>query len=246
MWIGPETSAKVGFEEEFIEQRVVVEADGATLEGALIMIETQRSQAAVVMARDPGCAPQDLAARFARFLALHNTAVLLMDMRGCGESVVHEGPDWRDADTDTLARDLLAGVEALREQEGVNPDRVGVWGRDGGAVLAVRAAALGDPAFVVGTSAAWNDAEPETPDRADLARVDEPLLWIVSGPNPEEDWSVFLQDLAAAPHAEAVTLSGGLRDFSVSAGDENARENRWLSNLAPDYAHLALPWIEER
>lgn len=244
LWISDEAAAKVGFEVQFDEQPLTIQSDGATLEAALVMLQGNSPKPAVVLSPEPGCRPQDANLRFARFLALHDTAVLVMDMRGCGQSTDDQGRDWQTAGLDAAAQDLLSAVNALRDNPAIDPQRVGIWARDTGALPAIRAAELGDPDFIVATSAAWPHATPATPPEQALSRVPQPLLWILSGPDPEDDWRDFLRTLTAAPNAEAVLLPH--QDaFSQSVATDEMRETLWLRELSPEYADIALPWIAE-
>lgn len=86
----------------------------------------------------------------ARYLASHGIAVLLPDKRGCHES---EG-NWQEANFHDLATDLIAGVEALRAQDGVDPKRIGLIGVSQGAWIAPLAAHEEDIAFVASLSGA--------------------------------------------------------------------------------------------
>lgn len=86
----------------------------------------------------------------ARYLASHSVAVLLSDKRGCSES---EG-DWRAANFHDLAADAIAGVKALRAQNGVDLKRIGLIGVSQGGWIAPLAAHEGDVAFVASLSGA--------------------------------------------------------------------------------------------
>jgi hypothetical protein len=75
--------------------------------------------------------------------------VLLPDKRGSGSSA----GDWRAASFEVLAGDAIAGVEALRGLEAVDPERVGVLGlSQGGHVAPLAGRRSTDVAFVVGVS----------------------------------------------------------------------------------------------
>jgi pimeloyl-ACP methyl ester carboxylesterase len=76
-------------------------------------------------------------------------AVLVPDKRGAGKSA----GDWRSADFWELATDALAGVELLRNHEGVHPQRVGLVGlSQGGWIAPLAAARSRSVAFVVDVS----------------------------------------------------------------------------------------------
>ncbi len=72
-------------------------------------------------------------------------AVLLTDKRGCGRS----GGDWRTASFVDLARDALAGLDAVKGRDGIRRDLLGLLGLSQGGHVAPLAAALGDVHFVI-------------------------------------------------------------------------------------------------
>jgi pimeloyl-ACP methyl ester carboxylesterase len=80
--------------------------------------------------------------RFAR----HGIAVLAFDKRGCGGST----GDWRKADFDELAGDVLAAVGHLRQDRRIRADRIGLWGvSQAGWVIPLAASRSSEVAFIV-------------------------------------------------------------------------------------------------
>jgi dienelactone hydrolase len=80
--------------------------------------------------------------RFAR----HGIAVLAYDKRGSGEST----GDWRRADFDELADDVLAAVAFLRRDPRIRADKIGLWGiSQAGWIIPLAAARSRDVAFLV-------------------------------------------------------------------------------------------------
>jgi hypothetical protein len=80
--------------------------------------------------------------RFAR----HGIAVLAFDKRGAGEST----GDWRRADFDELADDVLAGVRWLRRDRRIRADKVGLWGiSQAGWIIPLAASRSEEVAFIV-------------------------------------------------------------------------------------------------
>ena len=71
-------------------------------------------------------------------LAAAGFAVLAYDKRGCGDS----GGHWRLASLEDQARDALAGVDLLRNDERVRADSVGLLGTSLGGTVALLAASL--------------------------------------------------------------------------------------------------------
>jgi pimeloyl-ACP methyl ester carboxylesterase len=81
----------------------------------------------------------------AETLVSKGVAVLLTDKRGAGKST----GDWRTSSFDDLARDGLAGLEALRAIDGIREDRLGFVGLSQGGHVAPLAASMGDAQFLV-------------------------------------------------------------------------------------------------
>jgi dienelactone hydrolase len=80
--------------------------------------------------------------RFAR----QGIAVLAFDKRGCGEST----GNWRLVDFDVLADDVLAGVQLLRRDRRLRPDKIGLWGiSQAGWIIPLAASRSEDVAFIV-------------------------------------------------------------------------------------------------
>jgi pimeloyl-ACP methyl ester carboxylesterase len=111
--------------------------------------------------------------RFAR----HGIATLAFDKRGVGEST----GDWRRADFDELAEDVLAGVRFLRRGRRIRADKVGLWGvSQAGWVIPLAAARSEDVAFLVPISGgAVTPAEQELwRQRQNLAFLGVPARFI--------------------------------------------------------------------
>ena len=69
---------------------------------------------------------------FADHLARHGIAALIYDKRGTGQST----GDWRTADLEDLADDLLAGVALLREDPRIDGKKIGLYGHSQGGAMA--------------------------------------------------------------------------------------------------------------
>jgi pimeloyl-ACP methyl ester carboxylesterase len=83
--------------------------------------------------------------RFAR----QGIAVLAFDKRGAGEST----GNWRLADFDVLAEDVLAGVHYLRQDRRIRADKIGLWGiSQAGWIIPLAAAGSEEVAFIVPVS----------------------------------------------------------------------------------------------
>ena len=128
--------------------------EGATVRGRLFAPNGKRPAPGIVMA--PGFTATSHFAVFesyARGIAKIGVAVLLIDMRGFGSS---DGEPRYQINPWAQARDYRAAIDFLRATDGVDPNRVGVWGVSLSAAIAsvvaatdngVAAAVLLVPAF---------------------------------------------------------------------------------------------------
>jgi dienelactone hydrolase len=127
------------------ERDVAFDADGATLRGRLVLPPGPGPHPAIVIAHGSG---DDAAQPYygERYLfAAHGIATLLFDKRGTGASGGRYGMNF-----DRLARDVVAGVEWLKAQPGIDARRIGVSGYSQGGWIAPLAASLSaDVRFVI-------------------------------------------------------------------------------------------------
>jgi dienelactone hydrolase len=206
------------------ERDVAFDADGATLRGRLVLPPGPGPHPAIVIAHGSG---DDAAQPYygERYLfAAHGIATLLFDKRGTGASGGRYGMDFG-----RLARDVVAGVEWLKAQPGIDARRIGVSGYSQGGWIAPLAASLStDVRFVIVNygmieSPAFEEIE-ETLQTlrergagdADLAEAREllgPAMTIV-GSNFAEGWDEFRA--VAARYADRAWL-GQLDDTTVGA-----------------------------
>ncbi len=117
------------------------------LAGVLLSpIEEGEYPAAVIL---QGAGTSDRSNGWARLVAetlvSKGVAVLLTDKRGSGQS----GGNWRTASFADLAKDGLAGIEALRGIDGIRKTRLGFIGLSQGGHVAPLAASMGDVQFVI-------------------------------------------------------------------------------------------------
>jgi len=81
----------------------------------------------------------------AELIVSNGVAVLLTDKRGSGLS---QG-NWQTSSFDDLAKDSLAGIDALKLMDGLRKDRLGLIGLSQGGRVAPLAATLGEIDFVI-------------------------------------------------------------------------------------------------
>jgi pimeloyl-ACP methyl ester carboxylesterase len=107
---------------------------------------------AIVLMQGSGPADRDADGYFAeirRPFLDRGIAVYAFDKPGCGRSA----GDWRHHGLFDRADQVVAALEAVRSDDGVDPDRVGVWGQSqGGWMAQLVAAGAGRPAFAVSNS----------------------------------------------------------------------------------------------
>ena len=136
---------------EFSEKTIQYRSGALTLAGSFMLPEGGPHPGAVFV---HGSGDSDRTnpwyQEIARYLTGHGFAILLPDKRGCYES---EG-DWREANFYDLAADSIAGIKALRAQNGVDPKRVGLIGISQGGWIVPIAAQKEEVAFVVSLSGA--------------------------------------------------------------------------------------------
>ena len=125
IWTDPKQAPRVADRVELYgEEEVSFDGHGARLSGTLYLPTTKGPHSALVFVHGSG--PQQrldnlsMADRFART----GIACLSYDKRGAGKST----GDWRVANFDVLADDVLAGVELLRTRPEIRADKVGLWG----------------------------------------------------------------------------------------------------------------------
>lgn len=123
------------------------------LAAALLRPRGEGPWPAVVIVHGSGAVDrkQAWARAIAELFVARGFAVLLPDKRGSGGS----GGDWRLAGFEELADDAIAGVEALKAKEDIDPRRIGVAGlSQGGWIVPLVAVRRPDVAFVVDLSGA--------------------------------------------------------------------------------------------
>ncbi len=127
--------------------------DGVTLAGTLTVPDGAGLHPAVLMITGSGAQDRDesLAGHkpfwvIADYLSRRGIAVLRLDDRGVGGS----GGDTFASTVADNAKDVLTGVEFLKQQAGIDPTRIGLLGHsEGGWVAPIAAAQSDDVAFIV-------------------------------------------------------------------------------------------------
>lgn len=130
-----------------VERDISFESDGFRLSGTLYSPEGVRNGPALVAVQQAGTDTRDnsLMVQMAQHLNAVGYSVLLYDRRGEGES---EGGPERPSYA-AMARDAVAAKHTIADTEEVHPDKIGFWGVSQGGWLAMEAAAMSSPAFVI-------------------------------------------------------------------------------------------------
>lgn len=132
-------------------QEVSFESHGVVLSGTLLSPRGIEDAPAVVFVQQAGMTTRDnpLHEQMAKVFNAIGYAAFLYDRRGHGES---EGDPARPRFR-TMAEDAVAAMRAIGATAAVDSDRIGFWGISQGGWLAMEAASLSDPAFVISLSA---------------------------------------------------------------------------------------------
>lgn len=174
-------------------------------------------------------------------LVARGIAVLHPDKRGCGDS----GGNWLEADFADLAGDAIAGLEFLREDPRVDPDRVGLVGfSQGGHVVPLAALESDHVAFAISISGSVvplleqvRDELALAAERARLApdaaaallAVHDLAVEVLSADRPFADYETALAALRAHPDLPATLVD----PFPKSASDPVISWMRRVGNPDP-------------
>jgi hypothetical protein len=124
---------------------IVFHNGAVTLKGTLFVPATAGPHSAVVLIHGAGPEHRPLGLYPFGFLHL-GFAVLAFDKRGAGEST----GDYRTAGFPDLAGDVIAGIDAIKQNPAVDPKRIGLFASsNGGWVAPVVAARSRDVAFAI-------------------------------------------------------------------------------------------------
>jgi pimeloyl-ACP methyl ester carboxylesterase len=131
---------------QFTEREVTFRNGSVELRGTLMVPAVEGRHPAVVFLHGSGPATRAGARPYAEEFARLGVASLFFDKRGSGES----GGSWTTSSLDDLARDALAAVAHLKNEAGIDPERIGFWGVSQAAWVATLAASRSqDIAFII-------------------------------------------------------------------------------------------------
>jgi pimeloyl-ACP methyl ester carboxylesterase len=139
----PQRASRVSL---YRQEPVTFSSRDVCLSGTLTLPPGPGPHPALVFVHGSGPTPRAFHSVEADLFARHGIATLAFDKRGTGEST----GDWRCADFDDLADDVLAGVQFMRRDSRIQPGKVGLWGISQAAwVMAAAAARSPEVAFIV-------------------------------------------------------------------------------------------------
>lgn len=131
---------------QFTEREVSFRNGSVELHGTVMLPAAKGRHPAVVFLHGSGPATRAGARQYAEEFARLGLASLFFDKRGSGSS----GGSWLTSSLDDLARDALAAVEHLKQEEDIDPGRVGFWGvSQAGWVATLAASQSQDVAFMI-------------------------------------------------------------------------------------------------
>lgn len=135
---------------DVIEQDITFESAGIKLAGTLFSPKSIQNGPAVVVVQQTGSKKRDdpYSMQIAKSFNAIGFSVFLYDRRGQGES---KGDSTRPR-YQTLAEDAVAGKQAIADTDAVHAKKIGYWGISQGGWLAMEAANISDPAFVISVS----------------------------------------------------------------------------------------------
>ena len=135
----------------YTEEDVRFQSGGVELAGTLRLPRPNGPHPALFLLQGSGDADREAEAFYADHFARNGIATLVYDKRGMGSS----GGDYREESFDDFAADALAGIHYLQTRQEIDRDRVGLYGRSHGGIVAPLAASLSrDVAFLINVSGA--------------------------------------------------------------------------------------------
>ncbi|HKI81610.1 MAG TPA: hypothetical protein VKA04_08165 [Pseudodesulfovibrio sp.] len=219
------------------EEEVAFDGPTGRIEARFSRPPYDEDSTGAVVIHGPACAAPGMVQAFTRTLSMHGLAALTFTPRGCG------GENPSPAGTGELAEDTLSAFDFLAAHPSIDTDKAGIWGSGQGVPAAIRAARRAAPRFLV-CMLTDGLAPNDMPDRAVLAKLDLPVLWLVTGRQTAK-WQPLITTLETLRDKEKRAFSIVLAPAKTSREVLQAEGDRssWVEQVADDHASLAVSWI---
>ncbi len=135
-----QVSLKRGIDEPtpYKQEQVNCRNGDVTLAGTLFIPSTKKRHPAVLFLHGSGTATRDGNRFLADHFARQGVATLIFDKRGSGSST----GNWREADFNDLAKDVLACVQVLKSRKDIDTKKIGLVGASQAGWVAPLAASM--------------------------------------------------------------------------------------------------------
>jgi len=226
-----------------------------TLAGRTTLPPAGEGHPGVVLTYGERCVDDGLVRGFTRALSASGLAVFSFRPRGCGESgeaVAPARPEGMSvAEAAALARqrqaaDTAAALAYFAGLEAVDGRRAGVWGNGTGAAAALALAlepGAVSPAFLV--CLLDDSVGPDgLPGSAGLARLEMPVLWLVTGRNLGR-WQSFVSTLESLRDGQGRSFTIVMAPLKAGQEVLDARGefSGWVEQVAEEHARLGASWV---
>lgn len=201
------------------EEDVRFQSAGVDLAGTLRLPQTNGQHPAVFLLQGSGDADREAESFYADHFARNGIATLVYDKRGTGSS----GGDHSQESFSDFAADALAGIHYLQSRKEINPNRVGLYGRSHGGIVAPLAASLStDIAFLINVSGSGVPPYQQVTYQAEVQMRRDSFS--------EAD---IAEAIAYMNQKWEVARSGGKGWDKLQAATQGARTKAWLARAQP-------------
>jgi hypothetical protein len=219
------------------EEEVAFDGPSGRIEARFSRPPYDEGHAGAVVIHGPECADPGMVQAFTRTLSMHGLAALTFTPRGCGgESPAPNGPG-------ELAEDTVSAFDFLAAHPSIDAGKAGIWGSGRGVPAAIRAARQASPRFLV-CMLTDGLAPGDMPGRAELAGLDLPVFWLVTGRQTAR-WRPLIATLEdLRDHEKRVfTIVVAPAKTSREVLQAEGERSSWVEQVADDHASLAVSWI---
>jgi|GEM_PF-877218 len=223
------------------EEEVTIPTNSGFLKAYTSLPPEGKNHRGVVFVHGDQCVSRGLILGFTRALSAQGLASLSVMPKWCGED---EPP--RDS-VNQLVSNTRAALSHFGNVAQVNFRHVGLWGNGPGIPIAVRAAKGGalSPAYMV-CMVTDTTSPADMPDRIALARLEMPVLWLITGKDLArwESFRTMLEELRDKNHKRFTIVLAPTKEDAGMAGDL-VQSTGWVESVTEDHARLATSWIQQ-